>query len=158
MKLSQVVREELHVAAGAILEHERESARGADARNRRRRKAKARCLRQAGSALLLMCCLNRLELLFALLRSSHGFSVTKKNAVVLVCTKLSRLKPTTLRAYSTPASSADLLDLSRDRLRALQRGRIRQLQIDIDVALILVRQKARRQPRCRKMRASDRTQ
>ena len=38
-KVSEILGEELDVVAGAILEHERETAGGADAGNRRRREA-----------------------------------------------------------------------------------------------------------------------
>ena len=80
------------------------------------------------------------------LRCSQGFSDTKKNAVLVLCVWVSRLKPSTATTPSIPGVFRErAADPLRGLIGPLQGGRIRQLQGDEQIPLIFLRDEAGRQ-------------
>ncbi len=80
----------------------------------------------------LMCCLISCNCSARVFRSSHGFSVTKKNRVVARAHETQQTESdNACRVLHARRFRQDVFNLSRDRIRPLQRRRIRQLQIDV---------------------------
>ena len=134
------------VVARAVLHDHGDAAGGADARNGGRREQKARPSLTPAS---LRCTLPWMASICSSrdLRSSHGLSETKKNAVLVLWVWRQQAEAVDAdHACDAGRVQQGVGDLLRGRIGALQRGGIRQLQSDEHVALVFLRDEAGRQP------------
>src|SRR5262249_45393594 len=142
-ELVDVLRQELDVLSGAILEHEGEAPGRSHAGNRRGRKREREALRQrreltiqALADVLVLLLLLR-SLLPLLERDEEEGGVARPREAQEAESDDAR------RRLDARRSREHLLDLPRGGDGPLQRGRARKLEVQVDVALVLIRQEAR---------------
>src|SRR5208282_97125 len=138
----QIVGKELDVFTGPVFEHELKPAGSADSRNGRWREGENGPLRKLAEQPVHA----RLDFLILL---RPGFAVTpglqsnEKEGVVTGLDKAEQAEANnTGCVFDTWRIGEDLLNLFRRSTCALERSRIRKLHVDIEIALVLIRQEA----------------
>jgi hypothetical protein len=149
-KFFQVLVEESDVLSGPILQDKGESARSANARNRRRRKGKGDALADFRE-FAVQSRFDRVILLFRFLTLAPLIQSNKEEPAVSVLHIAQKAETYhARRVFDAGRFAQDFLDFPTSFIRALERCRIRQLQGNVKIALIFFRQKARRQFRTEK--------